>query len=281
MDVQFYGPAEEMEFNASAFRITVFSPSKPIPGKNQYKAILIPDPPGQIEAKYDKDLEVTLDRSLTRELPVDPALDLTATSDVGLGYVSTSPATIKVQGPHSIVAEMDRVPTREVKVDGSRDLVQQKVLISELPEFVAVAPNQELEVQVRTRLLSLTEKEDDKETVLEDLPVRCINQLPELNMKVQGNGTVDLRVRSNEPVNKNQFDVRVFCPAFFDPYNRSIKPTFIIHDLPLLASDKLNRPEVEILDVIPARVTLQFERIVPRQRPENEVQQGLQEHLMP
>ena len=51
MDVQFYGPAEEMEFNASAFRITVFSPAKPIPGKNQYKVILIPDPPGEIEAK--------------------------------------------------------------------------------------------------------------------------------------------------------------------------------------------------------------------------------------
>ncbi|HBS03543.1 MAG TPA: hypothetical protein DEA96_01165 [Leptospiraceae bacterium] len=281
MDVQFYGPAEEMEFNASAFRITVFSPAKPIPGKNQYKAILIPDPPGQIEAKYEKDLEVTLDRSLTRELPVDPALELTASSDVGLGYVSTNPPSIKVQGPHSIVAEMDRIPTREMKINETRDIVQQKVLISELPEFVSVAPNQELEVQVRARLLSLTEKEDDKETVLEDVPVRCINDLSELNMKVLGNGTVDLRVRSEEPVNKNQFDVRVFCPAFFDPYNRSIKPTFIIHDLPIMATDKLNRPEVEILDVLPARVTLQFERIVPRQRPENEVQQGLQEHLMP
>ena len=281
MDVQFHGPAEEMEFNASAFTINVYSPSKPIPGKNQYKAILIPDPPGQIEAKYDKDLEVTLDRNLLRELPVDPNLDLATSADVGLGYVSTTPATIKVQGPHSIVAEMDRIPTRPVEIREARDIVQQKVLIADLPEFVSVAPNQELEVQVRARLLSLTSQEMENETRLEDVPVNCMNKLNDLTMKVLGKDTVDLRIRSEEPVNKSQFDVRVYCPAFFDPYNRSIKPTFIIHDLPLTVTDRLNRPEVEILDILPARVTLQFERVVQRQRPENEIQQGLQEHLMP
>lgn len=280
MDVTFYGPAEEMEFNASAFRITIYSPAKPIPGKNQYKAILIPDPPGQIEARYDTNLEINLDRSLTRELPVDPALALAASDQVELGYVSTTPSTIKVQGPHSIVAEMDRIPTREMAIREARDIVQQKVLIADLPEFVTVAPNQDLEVQIRARLLEQAGNEGEVQE-LEEVPVRCLNQLNELNMKVLGKGTVSLRIRSEEPVNKNQFDVRVFCPAFFDPYNRSIKPTFIIHDLPLMATDRLNRPEVEILDVLPPRVTLQFERIVKRQRPENEVQQGLQEHLMP
>ncbi|MCB1303090.1 MAG: hypothetical protein KDK37_02375 [Leptospiraceae bacterium] len=281
IDVQFYGPAEEMEFNASAFRINVFSPGKKIPGKNQYKVILIPDPPGQIEAKYQRDLEVTLDRSLTRELPVEPSIEMATSADVGLGYVSVNPPTIKVQGPHSIVAEMDRVPTRNVIISEAKDIVQKKVLISDLPEFVTVAANQELEVTVQARLLSLTAKGEEEEHLLEDLPVSCSNPIPELGMKVLGNGTVDVRVRSEEPVTASQFEALVFCPAFFDSFNRSVKPAFSIHDLPIVVVDKMNRPTVDILEVMPARVTLQFERLVQRHRAESEQQQGLQEHLMP
>lgn len=275
MNVEFYGPSEQLEINSSNFRIQLTSPS-PSPGTNIYRAVLVPEPPPGIRASYDNEIRLTLDRNLKRILPVVPVLDLTQTTNTKIGYYEVQPATIELQGPHTVLSELDRVQTRPVVVKS--DQSSYRVLLSNLPEFVNLMPQQPFEVEIQTRLLELTDRPGQNEYLVDGVKVRCRNNPGELRMEVLGKQQLQVKVLATRPVTAGQLNATVYCPAFFDDVSNTVKPSFMVQDLPVEIDDRLGRPDFEVVEVTPMHITVQFERIVARQR--TEIEQGLEEHLM-
>ncbi len=281
IEVSFRGSRDLMDFETSTFRVLLRN-SKPEPGPNVYQAYLIPEPPENISASYTKRVTVYLDESMTRELPVVADLAPNLANNLQIGYVSVRPQTVRLRGPLTTLATMDRISTTEVAFESSVETQfdKSRLLLANLPPFVAPALGQGSDVDVKVQVLSENWIDRPDLVKFEQLPVRCSNEIPGLRMKVVGEETVDVYVTgSPDSLRRDQFQARVFCPVFFDERDRSVKPGFLIKDLPVRIIDRLNRSNVPVRNVVPARVDLQFEKVEPRISPEE--RQGLEEHLLP
>ncbi len=280
VNVQFSGPREQMDFPVSDFRILLTNP-RPAIGENIYRARLLPDLPDRIKAKYNSNVTVTLDIVMTRDLAVDPDIDYALESGFQAGYVWTIPRTVSVRGPSRIVSDMDRIRTQKFTIRSRENFFSKKVLIADLPEFTQLAPNQPIEVEVSARILSADIGGDTSTPLtMVKIPVRCINEIRGLVLKIPGSTFVEALVNAEKNiVAPDQFTARVYCPVFFDENTKTIKPSFLVESIPIFVDDRFSRNNVQILKIEPTRVTLQFER-VEVVRP-NEIQEGLEEHRIP
>ncbi|MCB1319627.1 MAG: hypothetical protein KDK34_05220, partial [Leptospiraceae bacterium] len=273
MEVALYGTQDSIDFEFSNFRMELEPTSRLKTGENTYKVRLLPALPEGIRAEYQTELNIKLDRSRLRELPVIPVLDLDLQPDRALGYVSTDPEYIVVRGPYSIVAEMERLYTEPLRMDVLQDRIGGDILIRDLPDLVEPAPDQPLQVQVNATLYN---PDGTDYVVLEDMPVRCMNPVPGMVMKTT---TVNLHVEGDpEDIRKDQFQLAVFCPVFFDSDER-IKPQFVIEDLPVQIVRRPTVPGIRPVFLEPSVVVAQFEKAVVQ--PPSEVQQGIQDHHLP
>lgn len=281
MEVTFHGSRDLIDLEPSEFRI-VLKKSNPKTGENDYRAELTPELPENISATYPDRLKVYLDRSNSRMLPVLPALDLTLKGELQLGYVTTQPPAIRIRGPFENLATMDRLGTESVRIQSSiaRQESATKIPVAGLPDLVEVPSGQADSVNVSVRLLTADWMDQDDLTVIEDVPVRCYNEIRGLNMKVVGDETVDIYIAREPPgLAKDQLRAFVFCPVFYDEAQAAVKPSFLIKDLPVFISDRLQRSNLDILNVSPARMDLQFEKAALRVPTEET--QGFKEHVLP
>lgn len=279
MNVQFEGPREGMDFPVSDFRIILSNP-RPESGDNKYRTRLLPELPQEIKARYESEISVRLDHVLSRELPIDPDIDFSLDSAFQGGYTWTNPRFIVVRGPTQVLSGMDRIRTQKVIVNSKESFISQRVLISDLPEFVTLAANQPIEVDVSARILPADlQMGEGGQISLFRLPVRCLNAPPGVSLKTGASQIVDVLIGGEKSqIGADQFAAKVFCPVFFDDTSASIRPRFLIQDVPVIIEDRLGRTNVTILKVSPQRLSLQFERL--QQRTPAEVQQGFEEHVI-
>lgn len=282
MNVKIYGPREVMDFNVSEFRVSLKNP-RPEVGTNIYRAQIYPELPNGVGAVYRTEIPLTVDRVMVRQLPVEPILDINLPPELRPGYMWTKPRTLRVVGPEDIVSKMDRIRTDRTVVAGSLPVFSNKVLISQLPEFVSLDKNQPFDVDINLRVLpdNIDPEIDEKLSLVTDISIRCSNDLRGVSMKVMDRNTVDILVMvSDEKIKlkREQLMAEVFCPALVDTDTQEIIPSNTITNVPIFIQDRLNREGVTILDVIPPRVSLEFERAVTKTP--YELRQGLKEHLI-
>jgi hypothetical protein len=282
MNVKIYGPREVMDFNVSEFRISLKNP-RPEVGTNIYRAQVYPELPEGVGAVYRTELPITLDRVMVRELPVEPILDINLGPGLRPGYMWTKPRTLRVVGPEAIVSRMNRIRTDRTIVAGSRPVFSNKVLISQLPEFVALDKNQPFDVDINLRVLpdNIDPEVDESLHLITDIPIRCSNDLRGVSMKVMDRNTVDVLVMTNDDkinIKKEQLSAMLFCAAMLDSETQEVIPSATITNVPVFVEDRLKREGVTILDVIPPRVALEFEKSVVKTP--YELRQGLKEHLI-
>lgn len=281
MEVTFYGSRDLIDLEPSEFRI-VLKKSSPKTGENDYRAELTPELPENITATYPDRLKVYLDQADSRMMPVLPTLDLTLEGDLQLGYVATEPPAIQVRGPFQTLATMDRLGSEAVRIQSSiaRQESAAKVPVAGLPDLVEVPPGQSDSVNVSVRLLTSDWKNQEDVTVIEDVPVRCYNEIRGLEMKVVGDETVDVYISREPPgLARDQLRAYVYCPVFYDETKAAVKPSFLIKELPVFIQDRLRRSNLDILMVSPARLDLQFEKATVRVSTEE--RQGFKEHVLP
>ncbi len=257
ISVEFSGYEAMANFDASEYRIIMENPN-PEPGARVYRAVLNPDLPEGVSAVHIKELQLSVDQVLERELPVIPLLELTA-ADRKLGYISINPRTIVLRGPYEILANMDRVSTKLLQIEETEELLSRRVLVDELPDFVEFAPNQSFEIEITVNILH---KEKQEYSIIEDLPIRCSNDLPGLRMQIIGESSVKLFLSPGiSAPRRNQLQVQVFCPVFFETESKSIRPSFLIQDQPVFITGQQGFENVQVLDVEPSLLSMQFEVI--------------------
>ncbi|MEQ9364996.1 MAG: hypothetical protein RIF32_12165 [Leptospirales bacterium] len=281
MEVTFYGSRDLIDLEPSEFRI-VLKKSNPKTGENDYRAELTPELPENITATYQDRLNVYLDRADSRMLPVIPSLDLTLKGDLELGYVVTEPPAIRIRGPFQNLSTMDRLGTEAIRIQSSiaRQESAAKTPVAGLPDLVEVPRGQADSVNVTVRLLTSNWRDRDDLTLIEDVPVRCFNDIRGLEMKVVGDETVDIYIAREPPgLARDQLRAFVFCPVYYDEAQAAVKPSFLIKGLPVFINDRLRRSNLDILSVSPALLDLQFEKATVR-RPTEETQ-GFKEHVLP
>ncbi len=281
LEVTFYGSRDLIDLEPSEFRI-VLKKSNPRAGENDYRAELTPDLPENITATYTDRLKVYLDRADSRMLPVIPALDLTLKGELQLGYVATEPPAIRIRGPFQNLSTMDRLGTESIRMQSSiaRQESAAKIPVAGLPDLVEVPTGQTDSVNVSVRLLQSDWRDQDDLTLIEDVPVRCFNEIRGLEMKVVGDETVDIFIAREPPgLARDQLRAFVFCPVYYDEDQAAVKPSFLIKNLPVFINDRLRRSNLDILNVSPARVDLQFEKA--EVRVPTEETQGFKEHVLP
>lgn len=275
--VEFSGPQDLMDFNPANFRMILVNPG-PGPGENRYRLELIPRPPEGIEARFDEGMTVTLDRLFERTLPLVGEFQLTV-PDLHIGFITMQPPTIRVSGPASVLQEMDRVNLNPVRITTGNPEFTTRALVGTLPEFVRLADDQPYEIDVRVRLLdsSYDASEKPEEGIfLRELPVNCENPIPGLRLDESPVVKVFYRGAKNLP--EGRLSALAFCPVFLDPDTRNIFPSLRISEIPVYIKDGLMQKDVEILEVRPQVVNLQFS--VQRIRQPTQVQKGMEEHLI-
>ena len=273
--VEFFGPQEVMDFNPANFKIILINPG-PGPGENRYRLDLIPRPPEGIEARFDEGVTVTLDRLAERTLPLVGDFQLNSGSDVRIGAITMQPQTIRVSGPASVLDVMDRVNLNPLRITPGTPDYATRVLVSTLPEFVRLADDQPYEIDVRVKLLDSTANESTDGIFLRELPVNCENAIP--GLKLDESPTVKVLYRAEAIVAEGRLTAHTFCPVFLDPNTRNILPSLRIPGIPVHIKDALAQKDIEILEVTPAVVNLQFS--VQKVRAPTQVQKGMEEHLI-
>jgi hypothetical protein len=288
MNVKMYGPRELMEFNVNEFRIILSNPS-PEAGENLYRTQLSPDLPEGINAVYNRELKVSLDKVAVRELPIIADLNVNIKEGFKAGYILTNPAVVRVKGPEKLLNTLERVRTERIMVNTSSSFFRTKALISDLPEFVAVESKQAHEVEVSARIIPEKLRTEagtaiDQDLVfLDDIPVKCRNDIRGISMRVLSDRKVSAVIlrsadSGSKPVVKEQFTAEVFCPVFYSTELKKILPWDTVMNMPVYLTDKSGRTDLVILDVEPAKLSLQFERVIVQQP--TGIRQGLQEHLI-
>lgn len=256
LDLKFYGKAELMDFDISHFHIRLENPN-PQPGSNLYIAHLEPEAPPGVKVIYTKELQLFIDRVFLRELSVIPVLKINLPETHELGYISSNPRTVILRGPYETLAAMSAVETEELRVEESLDLISRRVLIKKLPDFVSFAPNQPFQVELSINILPLS-KNDYK--LLKEVPVRCLNEIPGIQMQVAGKASVDIYLNGDSQIpSPGTFQVYVFCPVFFDSDTKSLRPSFLIQNQPVFSVDTSGIENAQVLKINPPQVGLQFE----------------------
>ena len=294
-NVHVYGPRELMEFNLSDFRIFMTNPN-PSVGKNIYQTHLYPELPEGVEAIYRKEIPVTLDRVMVRELPVVPLFD-TENLDVGLapGYFYTRPRTLKLTGPETILARMDRVETMTMGINGAIRQFSHRVTIARLPEFVSLTQDQPVEIEANMKIIEQSDMANSegvasrpREGIPErsiayfaDLPVRCSNELRGISLKGDNSAVVSIAVEYDTikgAPRKENITAQVFCPALYYQPTREVLPGTRISDLPVDIVFRRERDDFDLLYIRPFSVTMNFEKAIVKTP--REVRKGLEEHLI-
>ncbi len=288
MNVKVYGPRELMEFNVNEFRIVLSNPS-PETGENTYRTQLSPELPEGISAVFNREVRITLEKKMIRELPVIPDLDLNLPEGFRAGYRTVTPPTFRVSGPRTAVMQMEKIRTERIFVNTLSSVYRSRALITGLPDFVKIEPGQSFDAEVSLqivpeRIRSSNDPVAEQDLVfLEEIPVRCRNDIKGITMRVLADRKVSVVIMRKPgapvlPVTGDQFQAEVFCPVFFSNDEKRIMPWDTIMNLPVYITDKLARTDLIVLDTDPPRLSLQFEKTVVKQ-PDGMVQ-GLQEHLI-
>ncbi|MCB1326906.1 MAG: hypothetical protein H7A21_03405 [Spirochaetales bacterium] len=272
MEVTLNGPEKLLDFEASEFRIVLSTPA-PEPGSKDLQAFLFPELPDGISAEYRRLIPVEIARLMRRELPVVPELDPRLEEGVSLGYVYATPATVTVDGPAEVVGRMEAVTTRTREVRAEMSGVD--VGLNELPDFVRLAPGQDITVKLDVRVIAT----GDELRRIERVPVRCTNAIPGLVLRVPGGDTVDVDISStgDQGVTRDQLRAEVFCPVFLT--DDGVRPRGEVPDQPVTVRPPPGLTSVRVMRVHPPRLTLQFAR-APRIGSRDQ-QEGLADHLRP
>ena len=262
LNVKFYGTAEQMDFDISSFKIELENPN-PVSGINLYIATLKPEPPPSVHVSYAKELQLFIDRLLTRELSVIPRLKLNLPPKYELGYVSINPRSIILRGPYEALSALTHVETEELRIQIAKneDVVSRRVLITNLPDFVDFAPNQPFQVELSMNILPIAKNDY---TIIKNIPVSCYNELTGIEMQTPGKSTVDLYINQQDKASRrrrSKFRAYVFCPVFFDSVSKSLQPSFVIQNQPVFSTDRRGSENIEVLKIEPSRVSLQFKWI--------------------
>jgi len=277
MNVSFTGSNDIIDFNVSAFRIVLSHP-KPEIGENLYTATLLPELPENIEASFHNEIPVVLDRLLVREVRVQPTLQFKTKEKGTPGYIRIEPPVLKIEGPYTVVSEIESLTTHPVEVHNGVARFSERVKIAVLPDFVTVSKDQPVEFDVTVHYPD-ARREGMKNLMVENVPVQCHDELRGLSMKILGNETVNVQISvpvSDAPVTKNQLTALVACSAFYDEVSKTIKPSFLLKDVPVQIES--HREEIEVLSVTPPALNLQFEKmttVVP-----GATRKGYKEHII-
>lgn len=285
MKVKIYGPREMMDFTASDFRIQLTN-QRPGVGEILYVASIYPVLPEGLGAEYERKVPVILDREMKRTLPVTPVLDINLASGFRKGYTFVEPGALRVRGPAAIVSWLERIRTSQLVVSGSLPIFKRKVLINSLPEFVYLDQGEPPDVDIQVNLLpdDLDPGTDDTVEIVQNVPVVCNKHPAGISMSVDGKATVDVMVMAEDPdmlkhIKKDQFRAEVACPVYYDSDEKKIKPSEKLLGLPVFVNYRGNTNNVIVLDVMPDRLTLKFEKSAAPRKP-YELRKALREHLI-
>ncbi len=255
MAVKFTGKAEKMDFDTSDFRLLIKNPN-PLPGSNLYIVSLYPDPPSGVTVYYTKELQLFIDRFFLRELSVIPKITLHSIKGYEIGYVIQSPRTVILKGPYETIAAMTHVETEELRIKERNDTISRRVLINNLPDFVSFAPNQPFQVELSVNILPIA---NSNYTVVKNIPVRCINKIPGIQMQVSGESRVSFYMSQEAgKLRRAKLPAYVYCPIFFDNETKSLRPSFLLQNQPVFSVGQLGVENVQLLKIEPSFVNLQF-----------------------
>jgi YbbR domain-containing protein len=96
-------------------------------------------------------VRVTLERTISRALPVTAVLDGTPASGFEVKEVRISPETVEVHGPESIVASMASMPTVPLRVEGEKSDLREVVDLDPGESMLRLTNASPVEVQVLIR----------------------------------------------------------------------------------------------------------------------------------
>ena len=175
-----------------------------------------------------------------------------------LGYINSSPRTVILKGPYETLAAMSHVQTKELSIEEVNDVISRRVLIEDLPDFVSFAPNQPFQVELSINILPVNK---NNYYVIKNVPIKCINKTPNIDMQVPGRAMVDIYMSEEiEPTAKDKLQAYVFCPVFFDVESKTLRPSFLIQNQPIFCIDDLGTENAQIVKINPSTVSLQFKR---------------------
>jgi len=280
--VIFSGPGELLEIDPSNFRILLINPG-PTTGLNKFKLELMPPPPSSIQYYFEKsELEILLDNKKRKLLPVRPIYELS--KDKQVFYWNLSPPYIIIEGPENKVNnDLFDLKLMPVKLNPKSNLYYGKVMLQELPKFIKLSENQPFEIQLELKYYSEEEfKNKINQLPLgfnyfeEEVSVMCKNNIGRI--EIANEPKVKISYISKYYLTSNAFTADVYCPVELDPNTEIIKPSSFIKEIPVIVKTKFEINDMEILKIDPLLVDLEFK--VKKKTPINQLEKGLQEHLI-
>ncbi len=279
--VEFYGPEELMDIEKSNFKLLMVN-TGPTSGKNRFRLELIPPPPSMIHVRLEPpEVEIVLDNKKRKYLPLIPQFDLPENKKVV--YWKTNPISIMIEGPEKVITKMDRLKLNPVKLLPNSNLYYSRVMLQELPRFTKLVENQPFEIQLEIKYFSEKELQEKMSTISsdyyifeEEIPVQCSNNLERLEL--ENNPKIKLTYISRYYLTKNFFIAEVYCPVEWNSILQVMEPNTYIPSLPVQLRFLNDIKELEILKLEPLTVDLQFR--LKKKSPVNQLEKGLQEHLI-
>jgi len=134
-------------------------------------------------------IAMTFEKSISRRLPVRPAIDGSPAPGYEVGKMDADPATVEVTGPESTVRRATEAVTEPVPVTGARDTVHETVTIGVLDPALRVTGAKSARVTVAIQLAPL-------ERTLRGRPVHRRNLGATLDAKVEPSA-IDVMLRGS------------------------------------------------------------------------------------
>lgn len=279
--VEFSGPEELLAIDPSNFKLYMIN-TGPTAGLNKFRLELIPPPPPslQIHLEYSE-IEIQLDNKKRKTFPIQPIYDLPQNKK--LYYWNFNPTSITVEGPESTINREFNLKLIPLKLSANSSIFYGKVMFQQMPKFTKLVENQPFEVQLELRYYSEEEFQEKINQLPQgfnlfelEIPLNCKNNLG--NLEIANEQKVKVFYISKYFLKADSFVAETFCPVEIDNSSESIIPSNYIPDLPVVVKPKIEIQELEILKIEPLTVGLQFR--IKKKIPMNQLEKGLQEHLI-
>jgi hypothetical protein len=280
--VEFSGPEELLAIDPSNFKLYMIN-TGPTAGLNKFRLELIPPPPPslQIHLEYSE-IEIQLDNKKRKTFPIQPIYDLPQNKK--LYYWNFNPTSITVEGPESTINREFNLKLMPLKLSSNSSIFYGKVMFQQMPKFTKLVENQPFEVQLELRYYSEEEFQEKINQLPQgfklfelEIPLNCKNNLG--NLEIANEQKVKVFYISKYFLKADSFVAETFCHVEIDNNSsESIIPSNYIPDLPVVVKPKIEIQELEILKIEPLTVGLQFR--IKKKIPMNQLEKGLQEHLI-
>lgn len=134
------------------------------------------------------DVIVRLEKSLTKNIPIIPALNGTVADGYESDQVIMDPASVQIRGPQSHVEPVNNLSTEDISLHGQQTTLSGIATIKKTSKFISILGSNKVRYTVSIKEKQITKTYNNIPVTLFNLPstVTLLSELPQISLQVEG-----------------------------------------------------------------------------------------------